>query len=145
MPPSKSQTNKLQVKCNICLKIFPSPVHLKRHALVGCAIFSENELRTRECDDCYTTYSELENSLSLNLLTMHKRHCAYNTGKEPKYTICSVCGKDFNPFSDEDYFQGQDFQIKSRDSFYLDNFVSQCYGSTLIDKNRNFAMFLAAK
>ena len=32
-----------------------------------------------------------------------------------------------------------------RDSFYLENFVSQCYGSTLIDKNRNFAMFLAAK
>ena len=33
----------------------------------------------------------------------------------------------------------------SRDSFYLDKFVSQCYGSTLIDKNQNFAMFLAAK
>lgn len=88
MPPKQN-------KCQACLKIFHSVVHLKRHEMVGCCVYTEYECYTPSCPDCYISFSSYDDAYSLDMLAMHKRNCEYKTGIEPCIFQCSICKKSF--------------------------------------------------
>ena len=84
-------------KCKHCHLQFNSPLHLKRHDLIGCTIFSYHELSIKACDNCEDgSYEDFDEDVNLFILKMHKRHCEYITNIPPDKFSCSICERTFD-------------------------------------------------
>merc|ERR1712110_1398195 len=84
--------------CPTCKVEFSHKLHLARHKRVGCAMFTQHEIQTKECSSC-----EYEGQ-DLNVLCMHKRVCQSKGLVDPKILYvtneCAVCSRSFETYQE---------------------------------------------